>query len=277
MAANVAQSRRSAARENRAAAAWPCAQRRGRGLHHARSRVQGDGVRTARGWADLAVEPRALLVDVDQQQALAQRAPGQQLHAVEPRAFAAAAAVQRLLPGLDSTQQFAQRALVGAQRVHSVPGRPQARQKQLVLLHALGERLGGTRDGGGVAACAARPHGRVDALGQRAHAVTQRARLLVRQAVAQPLAEAVPRLHTWRGTQHGQGRKGAPQARSALAFRRCRRRSGRRCAAWAGPRRPARSGLPCRRCRRRCRAPCRCRSCDARRAHRGRCRRWSRP
>jgi CRP-like cAMP-binding protein len=41
---------------------------------------------------------------------------------------------------------------------------------------------------------------------------------------------------------------------------RCRRPSGRRCAASAARRRPARSALPCRRCRHRCRAPCRCRS-----------------
>jgi len=41
---------------------------------------------------------------------------------------------------------------------------------------------------------------------------------------------------------------------------RCRRRSGRQCAMWAGPRRPARSDLPCRRCPRHCRASCRCRS-----------------
>ena len=62
-----------------------------------------------------------------------------------------------------------------------------------------------------------------------------------------------------------------PASGSRQRIKPCRRRSVRRCAAWADPRPPARSGPLCRRCPRRCRASCRCRSCSRGSANRGRC------
>ena len=130
-----------------------------------------------------------MLVKVDEQQRFAQRAPGQKFELLKTSAFAGAAFVQRLAPIADGVAQIAQCALVGCELEQRVPGRPEARQKQLLLARNAPQGGHALRDECGVGAGAACAHRLVDLLGQRPEAVTQLARVFIGHTLAQKPAD----------------------------------------------------------------------------------------
>ncbi|MNV65422.1 hypothetical protein D3C71_1581140 [compost metagenome] len=135
-----------------------------------------------------------MLVHVDEQKCLAQSAPGQQLELVEARALFGAAAFQHLLPVRNGVAQFPQRTLVRAKFVQRMPGRAQARQKQLVFTGAMRQGGHAAGNGGGVGAGATDANGFVDLRRKGTQAVPQLARVFIGHAFAQKAADVAKRL-----------------------------------------------------------------------------------
>lgn len=142
----------------------------------------------------IALRVALVLVHVDEQQRLAQCAPGQQFELVETCALLGTAALEHLQPELDGIAQLPQRALVSAKFVQRMPGRAQASQEQLVFPGAPREGRRAAGDLGSVRAGATRAHGFVNVGRQRTQAVAQLPRLLVGHPLAQEAADVAKRL-----------------------------------------------------------------------------------